>query len=402
MNLKRITTYCILLLLAFSSISVSYAEESGTNIQTNQNTETTQTTEKKPAVTVAGLEFSGSTINLTIEQALSADLASGAAIKAAEIKKQSDTATAKSNAESVSSMNKTNNNADSNNTYSKSELDKAKKANEYYASMADRNYTAAKNTITYNVNNAYYSLLNAEEGVKTAEENVQLQKSLLDIVNQKLSLGVASKQDVLEAEISLNNAESSLSSSEVALAEKKMAFNIELGLDVMQNVNLTSKLEMIKMPDLTVEKAVSDAIANRNELYTCAFNIFTAEKELNNYKAYPKNSAKYLTAYNNYNSAQNSYNSKESSIEKDVRINYANILSTKISADNSKLSVDKAKESHDIYLAKYKLGMATLDDVQGAQISYSGAEKSYSEAILAFNLAVITYEMSATVGMSAN
>ncbi|HWQ79287.1 MAG TPA: TolC family protein [Anaerovoracaceae bacterium] len=402
MHFKKFSIVCLVLIFALSSISLSFAEASAEAAEAKEeNAEEPAAAEKKAAETIASLEFFGPAIDLTLDQALKAALTSGAAIKAAEIQKQSDAANAKANAESLSDMNKTNKDPNSDNTYSRSELDKTRKAQEYYTSIADRNYAAAKNTITYNINNAYYSLLNAEEGVRIARENAALQKDLLSLVNQKLSMGVASKQDVLESEISLNSAESTLSSAEVFLAEKKISFNIELGYDEMQDVNPTSKLEMVKMPDLTVEEAITDAIANRNELYTCAFDIYSAEKELNNYVAYPRSSAKYLTAYKNYNSAQNSYNAKEASLKQEVRVNYANMLSAGTTAENSKLSVDKAKESHKIYLEKYKLGMATLDEVQKAQISLYEAEKSYAESVLAFNLAAITYEMSATVGMGS-
>ncbi|MDD2190422.1 MAG: TolC family protein [Eubacteriales bacterium] len=402
MILKKLITYGVVFLIAVNGMCAVYAGEADENTATDQSAKNTETTVKNVVETVASLKFIGETIDLSLEQALTIAMTSGASIKTAEIQKKSDTANAKSNAESASKMSKVNDDKNSDNTYSKSELDKTRKAKEYYTSMADRNYAAAKNTITYNINNAYYSLLNAKEGVKIARENEQLQKNLLALVNQKLSLGVASKQDVLEAEIKLNNAESGLYAAEVALAEKKMALNIELGYDVMQNVNLTSKLETVKMSRLSVDQAVSDALASRNELYTCAFNIYSAEKELDNYKGYPKNSSKYLNAYSGLISAQTNYKSKEASIKKEVMINYSNILGAKKSADNEKLSVDKAKESYTIYLEKYKLGMVTLDTVQKAQISYSDAEKSYSEAILKYNLAAVTYEMSATTGMSSN
>lgn len=401
MSLKKIATSCLIILIAASNITASYAD-AGEDTTVQQKADSTQTVKQNVVETIAGLEFTGPTVDLSLDQALALATTSGASITAAEIQKQSDAANAKANSESVSNMSKANNNEDSNTTYSKSELDKARKAKEYYTSMADRNYEAAKNTIKYDVNNAYYSLLNAEEGVKIAKENEQRQNNLLVLVNQKLSLGVASKQDVLDAEINYNTAKSNLESAEVTLAEKKISFNIELGYDEMQEINLTSKLEMVKMSDLTVDQAVTNAIANRNELYTCAFNIYSAEKELDNYKDYPKSSAKYLTAYSNLNSVQNTYNNKEASIKKEVMINSANQTSSKNSADNAKLSAEKAKESYDISLEKYKLGLATLDNVQEAQINYANAEKTYSEAILAFNLAVITYEMSATVGMTSN
>lgn len=429
-NMKRTTipALLILTLMTMSSISVAYADEAATGTTAEKSAENIKTEEikktespkaediketegskdediKKTATketeTIAGLVFTGPATDLALDQALTDALTSGASIKAAEIQKQADAANAKANAESLSKMNETNKDENSSNTYSKSEMDKVKKASDYYGTMADRNFEAAKNAITYKVNNAYYSLLNAEEGVRIAKENVTLQKNLLALVNEKLSLGVASKQDVLNAEINLNNAQSALSSAEVSLAEKKIAFNNELGYEDMQRIRLTSELSLKEIPALSVETAVTEAVAKRNELYTSAFNIYTAEKELNNYTAYPKSSAKYLTALNNYNSAQNSYNSKEDSIKKEVRINYASMINSKVLAENSKLSAEKAKESYEIYLSKYKLGMATLSDVQQAQISWAEGQKSYAEAILNCNLAIITYELSATVGMSS-
>lgn len=439
MKRTMIPALLIMTLMTMSSISVAYADEAATvttaeksaeNIKTEDKNESenvkaedknksenaenedikeaespkgddTKKTETKEAETIAGLVFTGPATDLTLDKALSEALTSGASIKAAEIQKQADAANAKANAESLSKMNKTNKDESSSNTYSKSEMDKVKKATDYYSTIADRNFEAAKNTITYKVNNAYYSLLNAEEGVRIAEENVTLQKKLLALVNEKLSLGVASKQDVLTAEMNLNNAQSTLSSAEVSLAEKKIAFNNELGYEDMQQIRLTSPLSLKNIPALSIDTAVTEAVAKRNELYTSAFNIYTAEKELNNYTAYPKSSAKYLTALNNYHFAQNSYNSKEDSIKKEVRINYANMGNRKVLAENSKLSAEKARESYEIYLSKYKLGMATLSEVQQAQISWAESQKSYAEAILNCNLAIITYELSATVGMSS-
>ena len=394
---KRIAAYCLTVALVLGNSFAVYATEADAAAGAASDTSASKTV----AETVAGLDFYGSTISLTLEQALDAALTSGSSIKAAELQKESDTANAKSNSESYSDMNASNKDPDSDVSYSKSEMEKAQKAKEYYNSMAERNYQAAKNTITYNITGAYYSLLNAEEGVRITKENVRLQQELLTLVEQKLSLGVASKQEVLESEISLNSAQSSLHSAEVSLAEKKISFNIALGYDEMQDVNLTSNLETVELPELTVEQAVADALANRNELYTAAFNIYTAQKELNNYVSYPKSSATYLMAYKNCNSAQNSYNTKESQLKQEVRIDYADMISAKVTAENASVNVDKAKESYTISMEKYKLGLATANDVQKAQISLYEAEKSYAETILAFNLSTITYEMSATVGMGS-
>jgi hypothetical protein len=131
----------------------------------------------------------------------------------------------------------------------------------------------------------------------------------------------------------------------------------------MQDVNPTSELTMLDFPTVGVEEAVTLAMENRNELYTGAFSIYTALQDLNQYKYYPKSSAKYLTAYKNYTAAENDYDRKEASIRIEVRMNYAKM--------------------------------------QSAKNQYYEAEKSYSEGVLNYNLAVLTYELSTTVGMSS-
>jgi outer membrane protein TolC len=144
MYFKKIISICLTIALALTSTSVSYADTA---------------------------------MDLSLEQALSDALTCGASIKLADIQKQSDTATAKANWESYSNMSDANDSATNmfSPTYSTWELNKVKKAKEYYTSMADRNYGAAVNSITYTINDAYYSLMNAEEEERIATENVRLQ-----------------------------------------------------------------------------------------------------------------------------------------------------------------------------------------------------------------------------------
>lgn len=384
------------------------ATETAEPAQSNQEQAPVTTTGKDAATkapitrTIAGLCFTGPTLSLSLEDALKNALTSGSSIQAAEIKKQADIANSRGSSELVSDMNEANRIPDSFVSYSKTDLERARKARDYYKSMADRNYEAAQNSITYSMNDAYYSLLHAEEGVRIARENLELQKKLLDTVKYRYSIGVASKQDVLQAEIGVNSGQGALNGAEVQLAGKKISLNIELGFDDMQDVKLTTKLDAWPQSQLTIDNALSAAIANRNELYSATYNIYAAEKEFNTYSIYPKNSAKYLTALNTYNSALKGYNDIESAIKLEVRMNYATMLNNKKMAENSRLNADKAMESYNLNRMKYELGMVTLTETQQARIGSYEAEKAYADSVLAYNLSVLKYEQSSTVGSKSN
>jgi len=399
---RKIAVHCLVATLILSSTSLCFGAEDAEEIPVEQ----------APVVkTIANLDFTGPTIELSLEQAIKDALTDGSAIRAADIKRQSDRAEARSNQESVSGMETANREAreareegmwQTGTTYGRSEIDRARKATDYYRTMATRNYDAAVNQIVYSITNSYYSLLHAGENVRIAEESPNLQEQILRITEQRFLAGVAANQDVMQAEINVNSARAELAQAVLSLAERKMIFNEDLGYIQMQDVKLTTPLKRAELSELSLEEALSEALENRNELFTCAYNIARAESELASLRGFSNSSASVLRARNAVVSAEKSWHDTENAIMREVRMNYANMLNNQAQIANSELSAERAKASLEIYLVRYELGISTLSDIQQAQIESYRAEKSLVDAILKFNLSVLEYDQSATVGRNVN
>lgn len=63
-----------------------------------------------------------------------------------------------------------------------------------------------------------------------------------------------------------------------------------------------------------------------------------------------------------------------------------------------KKNVDNAKETVRLVQLQYDVGMATLTDVEEAQLAYYNAQIAYSRVLLGYNLAVEEYALSSGVG----
>jgi outer membrane protein TolC len=67
-----------------------------------------------------------------------------------------------------------------------------------------------------------------------------------------------------------------------------------------------------------------------------------------------------------------------------------------------KKAVENAKETERLTRLQYDAGMATLSDVETAQLGLYNEQLAFSKALLQYNLAVNDYELSSTVGVGAD
>ena len=77
-------------------------------------------------------------------------------------------------------------------------------------------------------------------------------------------------------------------------------------------------------------------------------------------------------------------------------------MNAKYSAvQTGKKSIENAKETARLTQLQYDAGLATLSDVDTAQLAYYNEQLDYSKTLLEYNLAVNAYELSSTVGVEA-
>ncbi|WP_027400275.1 TolC family protein [Anaerovorax odorimutans] len=390
---KQISVIVLVLLLTASIGGFAYGAE-----EEPVDTDTT--------TIVPDMNFTGTEIKLSLEQATKLMMTSSSGINDAKVKLEQDKASTEKTARQVSLLRKQDRESKSTDfvgsSPSKTEREMGKLTVEYLKAQAENNYEAAVNNLKSKLFKIYYELLQAEDQVRISKENVQIQETLLKNVQLKYSLGTASKQDTLQAEVALNQKKVDLQTAENDLKVKKMEFNQFFEYPLMQNVKLADTLEAPKPSNIKLADAIKLALKNRNEIAAAKFGVeyktLNLKETGNNYSA---SSGYYVTAKAELSEAKKTNRDTPGDIELDVRSKYMDMEASKSAVDLAKKSLEMSKESFRLMQLSYDAGLKTLTDVQKTQVEAYNAEVSYSKSLLAYNLATMAYEQATTVGTKA-
>ncbi|MDD4564591.1 MAG: TolC family protein [Eubacteriales bacterium] len=383
---------------AIESDATSAAIES---VAANPAIETTES-----AVTiVSDMTFTGTPVKLSLDDAYKKMLADSPGAKMADLNKQNADGVSRGYGESVQNIKNAKKqekeSGDVNwflDTTNKEMLEANKK---YAAAQGPRNYDAEMNDLKRDTINNYYQLKELENQVKIAKDNLALKEKLLSNTQLKHKLGTVAKADVLEAEISVNKAKDQAIAAQNGLNTMKMGFNQFMGYDLMQNVTLADSIKEISLSNKTLTASIKDALANRNEIHEAAYSLQMTHMLLDTLKAYPRGSSTYIKAKMDALMAETNSKNAPLTVENDVRTKYMNMNEKHSAVQTGKKAVENAKEMERLAQLQYDVGMATLSDVEGAQLLYYNAQLDYSKALLEYNLAVYDYEQASTVGTTS-
>ncbi|HVI39505.1 MAG TPA: TolC family protein [Anaerovoracaceae bacterium] len=353
------------------------------------------------AVIVPDMTFAGTPVKLSLDAAYKKVLADSPGAEMAELNKQSAVGIANGFGERVHLISKAED-SPKDLDYSTTDKNILKIQKEYAAAQGPRNYEAELNKMKSDTLDNYYTLKELENQVQIAKDNLSLKETLLRNTQLKYKLGTVSKSDVLKAETSMYEAKDSLLAATDGLYQMKMAFNQFMGYDLMQNVTLTDTITEIPLSSKALAASIKDALANRNEIYTAAYNVKVSTLNLVNYKAYPMSSSKQINAKISLLMAETNYKNAPLTVESDVRNKFMAMNEKYSAVQTGKKAVENARETERLTRLQYDAGMATLSDVEGAQLSYYTEQLDYSKALLQYNLAVNDYELAYTVGTTAS
>lgn len=420
--MKKLLCTSLVLLLMLGGVTAAFAAETnndttlaastdtttpatGTDETTSSDSESTETS----AAIIPDMTFTGDPIKLSLDEAYKKMLSDSPGAEFAEVNKENAEGYAKGYAESISTIKKYENKATSADnsaaektaalwaldTSSKSMLEANKK---FASEQGPRNYDSEINALKRDTIENYYTLKEIENQVKIAKDNLSLKEKLYSNTQLKYKLGTVPKSDLLQAEISVNEAKDQLLAAQNGLDTMRMGFNQFMGYSLMQNVTLTDEIELVPLSATTLANTIKSALSNRNEIHGAAYTLEMATLNLNMYKAYPHSSSKYISANNGLLMAQVNSKNAPLSVESDVRTKYMAMYEKYSAIQTGKKSVENAKENERLAQLQYDAGMATLSDVEGAQLAYYNAQLSYSKTLLEYNLATYDYELSGTVG----
>ncbi len=138
--------------------------------------------------------------------------------------------------------------------------------------QANYNLLATRETIRlsrqetiFRVKQAFYSHLLAREGVKVAEESFSLAEGFLKNVRNLYEVGMASKLDLLQAEVRVANLKPQVIRAKNSLEVSLLGLKTAVGIDLETPVEVEGELAFVPL-ETDTDSAVAEALARRPEL----------------------------------------------------------------------------------------------------------------------------------------
>ena len=374
------------------------ADEAGTNSATGGQAAAT------PSAIVADMTFITPTKTLSLDEAYK-ELETSPTMEQIALAKKSDQAVAKGNMESLQdlkAMEKASSDPTSGAFWSYDSTNKKlmQAMRNFANSMIAPNNEARISKFKRDTFEKYYTLKDMETPVAIASDTVAVNEKILASAELKYKLGTSSKMDVLKAELDLKTAQDGYMAAKNGLSNLKMAFNVYMGYDLMQDVSLSDTIAEPVLPETKLADAVKSALTNRLELKESAYNLELSQLDFDSYKAYPKSSSKYLSKQTAVLGAKMANDSKPAEIELDVRSKYMAMTESYQKVQSGKQSVTNAAETARLAQLQYEAGMCTLTEVQQAQLGSYNAQLNQSKALLEYNLALEDYTLCQGIGIS--
>jgi len=297
------------------------------------------------------------------------------------------------------------------------------KIQKFNLDSAGSDLETTKEQIVLNVKQTYYTVIQAARNRAVADEAVGQYKQHLDQAKGFFDVGTKPRYDVITAEVNLSNAKLNLITADNALRIARVNLNNAMGVPDAPAYTVEDSLALKKY-EITLDEALSRAMANRPDIKSLALRTRAAEESvrLANTGYYPAltGSASYnwegtrfplenewnvgvavsvpifngfLTkqqigeAVSNLNVARANEEALRQSVVLDVQQSYLNLKQAEDSIATADLAVKQATENLDIANGRYAAGVGNPIEVTDAQVVYSNSKLAYIQALTNYNVA---------------
>jgi outer membrane protein TolC len=301
--------------------------------------------------------------------------------------------------------------------------------------LSKENVETVKRDLVLQVRVGYFSILKAEKFLDVSKQVVKQFEAQLEVAKAFFEVGIAPKNDVLQAEVRLANARQALVRAENDLATAKSSFNILLRREVNTPIEVVDILAYKPFP-MGFEASLEEALRQRPEVRTSQLIIDQAKENVKIAKSgyFPT-----VSLFGNYNrlseepwlngdmknerwtvqalatftlwnwgntafkvgenkvkvtQAEDSKNQLIESITLEVKNDYLNLLVAEKNIKVSETAIEQAEENLRINEERYKYQVATQTDVLDAVVLLAQARVNYYGALSDFNVLKAQLERS--------
>lgn len=346
---------------------------------------------------------------LSLEEAIEIMQTTGLLAETAQLNAQSDKNALKSAKESISSINSILNNSDfmsldalymaQQNGATESNRKLAQLTRDFIEANLDNNAQAEMNGIEQTTRQLYYGLLQARENVEVCRESAEIEKELLEIAQQKHSLGMLSDLGLSQQEYSLTSAESKLSQAEQAVLSTQNRFNMLMNLPLDTQLDLTTPLEKLEAELPTLEEAIDSMMNNSLKLKQIDFGIEAAEIQYKSLRyTTSTSSSTYKKAETAYQNAVTGLSQAKSSMKTDMQTSYFELADLENQIASFESTIALTEKSLGVQETQLALGMTTVSDVNQTKLKLQQAKQGLTNAIVTYNTALTDFNFSMGIG----
>ena len=283
--------------------------------------------------------------------------------------------------------------------------------NGYYIKSADTQMELLKKNkelltvgIEISTKSLYYSVLAAEKTIEINEAKLKSSNEQLRVINLKFNNGSATKAEVLNGEMSVQQSQTDLDSAVDDLKMAKLNLLNALDLPFDTEIELTDKeLTYVPTLEINLDEAVEKAKEERPEILTAQNNLELQKIETHAYTAYyTSNLRQNKAAVEELKDAELNVPQAYKDVELDVRKSYLNLVKAERALVNMDKTVELAKEAARINKLLYQNGMAASLDVIKADTSLAQAEIGRYQLLVAYNMSKLMFDNSNLIGSASS
>lgn len=256
---------------------------------------------------------------------------------------------------------------------------------------AARALAAKRQGLMLDVDSAYYALVAAQERLAIRQKAEEQAKENLRIVKLKFDSGLASKLEVLAAEIQLARASSDVRSAQNDLEMAALGLKQVLGIDLGARVVAVDSAVPVG-GDVDFEKGLALALESRPEIVQARETLEIAELEV---KFSDNDYTPELTKRLNQNSLEKAriqLDEVRRAVYVETRRLYLAVRGAEEAMKIAAAAAEQAEENYRVMKLRYEYGMEIASSLLGAQVDLTEAKLGALQAVMNYNTARLRYE----------
>lgn len=246
----------------------------------------------------------------------------------------------------------------------------------------------------------YYEVLIAEKSIEINESKLSKANEQLRVVNLKFNNGSATKAEVLNAEMAVQQSKTDLDSAMDDLNIARLDLLNKLDLPFETEIILTDvELAYVPTTEIDINAAIEKAKLERAEILKAENDLELQKIETHAYKAYyTSNLRQHKSAVEKLKDAELNVPQAYKDVELDVRKSYLNLVKAERALVNMDKTVELSKEAARINKLLYDNGMATSLDVLEADTNLAQAEIGRYNLLALYNMNKLMFDNSNLIG----